>query len=50
MDSLSQIPHGMTKGHALHDHFKGEIPEATKMLDKYLEIAAMGFDPKKKSK
>lgn len=34
---------------ALHDHFKGEIPEATKMLDKYLEIAAMGFDPKKKS-
>lgn len=35
---------------ALHDHFKGEIPEATKMLDKYLEIAAMGFNPKKKSK
>ncbi len=34
---------------ALHDHFKGEIPEAIKMLDKYLEIAAMGFDPKKKS-
>lgn len=34
---------------ALHDHFKTEIPEATKMLDKYLEIAAMGFDPKKKS-
>lgn len=34
---------------ALHDLFKTEIPEATKMLDKYLEIAAIGFNPKKKS-
>lgn len=35
---------------ALHDRYHAEIPKAKNMVEKYLEVAAMGFNPKKKSK